>query len=577
MNSAFPPSAVTAPLDDPFYYLVNFRFVLEWVAERHGDLLNETERDFIIGFAVLPRPTQALLVRMVMRKGEHFRQAKLAYAEIGDTSAALASLVEAGWVDPDPVLSLEVLFRQLRLKELRNALAGESAAAGLTSTAGKAQLHEALSPRLTEPRRLTDWWPSAADRIVRLTVMATCDRLRLMFFGNLRQDWSEFVLAELGLQRFERVPFASSSRVFQHRHEVDAYLAMHRLRERLEEGEASVSLHAELPDIPPDNAWLYGRRNRLLYQLGREAERAGQLDAAVALYAEAGHGETGEREARIRHLRLLERCGEHARAHTLAERALGTIADGSGDDAEAQALERLLPRLRRRLGRPALPRAVEPVTERWSLCLPSLGRDGTACCVELAVRDYLSRERAPVHYVENTLLTGLFGLLCWEAVFAPLPGAFFHPFHSGPADLYREDFVKRRRERFAACLGKLADGSYREAIRATWREKYGLVSPFVSWGVLNESLIDQALDGLPAEHLQLCFERLLSDLKANRAGLPDLIQFLPQAGGVAPRYRFIEVKGPGDRLQDNQRRWLAFFHRHAMPAVVCHVTWQAEP
>lgn len=577
MNSASPPSAVTASLDDPFYYLANFRFVLDWVAERHGDLLSETERDFLTGFTVLPRLSQALLVRMIMRKGEQFRLTKLAYAEIGDTAAALAPLVEAGWVDPDPRLSLEVLFRQLRLAELRDALAGDIAAAGLSGGASKAQLHEALSPRLTEPQQLADWWPSAADRIVRLTVMPSCDRVRLMFFGNLRQDWSEFVLAELGLQRFERVPFTPSSRAFQYRHEVDAYLALHRLRERLEEGEASASLHTELPDIPLDNAWLSGRRNRLLYRLGREAEWKGQTDAAVALYAEAGQGEIGEREARIRHLRLLERRGEYECAHTLAERALGRMADGLGDDAEAQALERMLPRLRRRLGRPAMPRVPEPVTERWTLCLPPPGRDVTASCVELAVRDHLSRERAPVHYVENTLLTGLFGLLCWEALFAPLPGAFFHPFHSGPADLYREDFVSRRRERFAACLGKLAAGSYREAIRATWRDKHGLANPFVHWGALDERLIDQALASLPAEHLRLCFERLLGDLKANRAGLPDLIQFLPQGDGAAPRYRFIEVKGPGDRLQDNQRRWLAFFHRHAMPAVVCHVTWQADP
>ena len=30
--------------------------------------------------------------------------------------------------------------------------------------------------------------------------------------------------------------------------------------------------------------------------------------------------------------------------------------------------------------------------------------------------------QAPVHYVENTLINGLFGLLCWPAIFAPLPG-----------------------------------------------------------------------------------------------------------------------------------------------------------
>ena len=45
------------------------------------------------------------------------------------------------------------------------------------------------------------------------------------------------------------------------------------------------------------------------------------------------------------------------------------------------------------------------------------------------------------------------------------------------------------------------------------------------------------------------------------------------------RYDMIEVKGPGDRLQDNQRRWLAFFHHHEMPVAVCYVRWadSAEP
>ncbi|MEP4523039.1 MAG: VRR-NUC domain-containing protein, partial [Alloalcanivorax venustensis] len=66
------------------------------------------------------------------------------------------------------------------------------------------------------------------------------------------------------------------------------------------------------------------------------------------------------------------------------------------------------------------------------------------------------------------------------------------------------------------------------------------------------------------------FERLLADIAANRAGLPDLIQFWP-----AQRcYRMVEVKGPGDRLQDNQRRWLEFFIARDLPVAVCQVAWQ---
>ena len=38
----------------------------------------------------------------------------------------------------------------------------------------------------------------------------------------------------------------------------------------------------------------------------------------------------------------------------------------------------------------------------------------------------------------------------------------------------------------------------------------------------------------------------------------------------------IEVKGPGDRLQDNQLRLLDFALSHAMPLAVCYVTWDGE-
>lgn len=568
MNSIPAAAAVTAPLDDPRYYLANFRFVLTWVAERHGDLLEAAEHGFLADFTALPEASQALLVRMVMRKGEHFRTSRLRYPEIGDTEAALAPLVGAGLVEAAPVLGLAELFRQLLLPELRRALAGEIAAAGLPAATGKAALLEALSPRLTEALPLAGWWPEAPDRVVRLAVMATCDRLRLMFFGNLRQDWAEFVLTELGLQRFERVAITPDSRAFRRRAEVDAYLALHRLRERLEAGEEVSVLQAELPVPLADNAWLAVRHRRLCVALGRQAEREGRGEPALALYAQAGWpeaGQVGSVEARIRHLRLLERRGAHAAALSLAE----SLVDTPASEEEAQALGRLVPRLRRRLGLAPRTFLREPAPRQWTLTLPP----GP---VEAAVRDHLHDDAAPVHYVENTLFTGLFGLLCWEALFAPLPGAFFHPFHHGPADLYREDFVARRRARFDACLARLDDGDYREAIRATWREKHGLANPFVYWGVLDEELLERALACLPAVQLRACFERLLGDLKANRAGLPDLIQFLPEAPEGEPRYRLIEVKGPGDRLQDNQRRWLAFFHARGMPAAVCHVRWAVD-
>ncbi|MGP9664762.1 VRR-NUC domain-containing protein [Halomonas sp. AOP22-C1-8] len=558
MNSASATS-VTASLDDPFYYLTNFRFVLGWVGERHADLLDTDELTFISRFDTLPRSSQALLTRMVMRKGELFRLYKLNYPEIGDTADALAPLASLGWVDTAPALSVNELFHQLRLAELRSALATPIRDAGLPASAGKAVLQATLTPQLTEIKPLTEWWPKASDSIVRLNVMDVCDRLRLMFFGNLRQDWAEFVLTELGLQRFENVPFTAASRAFQKREEVSAYFVLHRLRQRLEEGESLEHLQRELPPKPA-NAWLATRHARVLLQMGREAERSGQTEQAVLLYAQADSS-----EARVRQLRVLERLGRYQEAFELAMNAQQLTPN----ETEAQALARLLPRLRKKLKMEAQPPVHEPVYTRWELTLPGPQP------VERAVGQHVGTPEAPVYYAENTLITGLFGLLCWPAIFAPLPGAFFHPFHSGPADLYREDFVARRRGLFDECLAQLEDGSYRQTIHTTWQQKYGLASPFVHWPLLDETLLALALECLPAAHLKACFGRLLQDIKANRAGLPDLIQFLPNAPPNEPRYRLIEVKGPGDRLQDNQRRWLAFFHQHRIPVAVCYVQWLA--
>ncbi len=60
---------------------------------------------------------------------------------------------------------------------------------------------------------------------------------------------------------------------------------------------------------------------------------------------------------------------------------------------------------------------------------------------------------------------------------------------------------------------------------------------------------------------------MLQDIASNCAGYPDLIQFWPQE----KRYRMIEVKGTGDRLQDNQIRWLEYCAAHDMPVQVCYV------
>ncbi|MBT2372878.1 VRR-NUC domain-containing protein [Pseudomonas fluorescens] len=543
-------------LENPFYYLHNFRQVLDWLGQRYADLLGPDEKHFIQQFDRLPQASQALLVRMVMRKGVHFRLSKLNYDEIGPTQDAVVPLLELGWVDEHGLLSFEELFALLQKGEVLTAFKP-----WIDQPKGKKTdwLPE-LTAQFAESRSFQQWCPEVEDSLYSLAVMDLCDRLRLMFFGNLYQDWSEFVLADLGIYTYEKVEFCAESRGLRSRDDIQGVLFLHQCQQAFEAGEALSTVLEQIATLDTDNPWLEKRRSKLLFQAGQHCERMAELTLAEGIYRGCDYP-----GARARLIRVLERQEDFPQALALACAAQQTPESA----AEQQHLLRVLPRLRRKLGEPAQPKPKAREIQRLDLELPF---PEPLISVEYSVQAHLSEHDAPVHYVENSLINSLFGLLCWPAIFAPLPGSFFHPFQRGPVDLHSEDFHQRRIELFSACLGELRDERYKTTIRQRYAEKWGIQSPFVFWSVLTDELLDQALDCLPAEHLRHWFERLLLDIRANRAGMPDLIQFWPEQ----KTYRMIEVKGPGDRLQDNQLRWLEFCGEHQMPVTVCYVRWAEQ-
>ena len=563
--TTFDPASVprTADLDNPLYYLENMETVVRWVLDHHGDLLTGSEFRVLETFLGLETEEKALLTRLVMRTGELFRADKLVYPELDSpVSEILPRLVSADWLEPEPLLDFDELFRLFTLAELRPVFADTLQELGHSRTLSKAAMKTVLSDQFSDARTLDQWFDTGEARVVCLRHMALFDRIRLMFFGNLRQTWSDFVLVELGYQSYEQVPFTAESRAFSHREEVDCYLAMQACRDQLDEGVPASEVWPQVPE-PVTNAWLASRRDRLLLELGRQAERQGDRDLALTAWAGSQH-----REARLKQLRLLERMKRFEEAWQIA----GLWQTEELSDAERQGLDRILKRLAPKVGEPRpAPVTTQPINE-WQVSLPR----PAVGAVEWAAAEHLNRPEAPVAYVENTLINGLFGLLCWQTIFAPVPGAFFHPFHVGPADLTREDFVSRRQASFEQCFGLLADGRYRDRILENYRTKQGTTNPFVIWPVLTEELLGLALDCLPPEDLERLFRRLLLNIREHRSGFPDLIRFLPNATETGKRYEMIEVKGPGDRLQDHQIRWLEFFAGEGITASVCYVRWQGN-
>jgi hypothetical protein len=542
--------------DNPYYYLKNFDTVLAWVHERSFDLLNQSEINFIESFSTLTTESKALFVRMIMRKGSLFRASKLNYEEIGSPQEAVKCLIDLGWIENDPLINLEQLFALLTKKEVVHVFELSRDQAVVKKT----ELLDVIQAAAQEPRRFSSWYSASNDTVYKVRLTHVCDRIRLMFFGNLHQDWSEFILSDLGVFKYEKVTFLPTSRAFHSRQDVDDYLHLHDCRERFYKEEALEDIEQDIYAVACNNSWLQRRRDKLLFQMAQRCEQLQDWAGALRIYKQSSYP-----GARIRIIRILERNAQLASAIELAEVAEVTPES----ETELQHLSRIMPRLRRKLGQPVPLCAVRLQVPRIDLKLP---RPDVSYSIEALVRQYVEQTslNAPVHYVENSLVNSLFGLLCWDAIFIAIPGAFFHPFHTGPTDLQSADFYNRRSIHFKTCLSQLDSEQYKQTIKENFKQKTGIQSPFVAWQLLTDTLLEQALACLPAIHLLKWFERILLDIQSNRAGFPDLIQFWPHEG----RYQMTEVKGPGDRLQDNQIRWLDYCMTHNMPVAVCYVQWE---
>jgi len=535
------------------YYLANFQTVLAFVAARYSDILSADEQAFIRQFHALTADARALLVRLIMRTRNLFAADALRYDEIADLSAAIADLHTVGFVEQDATLTLD----ELLLICSKSDLLAAPASAGLSPRLSKAGIKDAWEHLRDAPRTLADWLGDDHRQAVRLCVRPMADTCRLLFFGNLYQDWSEFVITDLGHLRYESVAIADSARGFAHRADLDTCLQLHQVRTRLDAGEAVAELYQGLPVVSDQHsATVASRLEKLRFQLGQAAERSKDWPLAQSIYVSCGY-----KGARHRLLRVHEQLGDWPAAYALAM----AIVDDPASEEELHATSRALPRLARKLRQP-----VPELPARRSAPVAALHLAETPeICVEVSVAQALTDSQQQAHYVENTLFSSLFGLVFWEAIFAPVPGAFFNPFQAGPVDLFHPEFASRRGAGFAAGFATLASDDLADQLVARWRAKFGLQNHFVFWGSVDEALIRNAIRFIPRQSLDVIFTRMLADLKNHRSGFPDLIVF----DAAAQHYELIEVKAPNDRVQDNQARWMDYFLRHDIPCRVVHVSW----
>ena len=144
------------------------------------------------------------------------------------------------------------------------------------------------------------------------------------------------------------------------RADVHGFLFLHHCQQAFESGEALADVLSRVATLSTDNPWLEKRRAKLLFQAGQYCERCADLDLAEQIYRACAYP-----GARSRLIRVLERQEEYAQALALANAA----HQAPESAAEQQHLLRVLPRLRRKLGEPAMPKAKPRAVTRLDLAL----------------------------------------------------------------------------------------------------------------------------------------------------------------------------------------------------------------
>ena len=548
------------------YYVANFETLAGFVVETYSDLLSSDELSWNQRVASLSDGARRLYIRLLMRRGSIYRVSRLNYEEISDIAQAADELAACalGSMQPPETLKLALkvftkaeLVQLLELDECRNLarvplidyiLSGEEQS--------KAKYLESLC---------------RADSWLRIAGHQHWALMQLCFFGNLYQDSSEFVLRDLGTVQYEQYPLEQHARAFSSRAQIDAHLryfeceALFGCLDR-RDTEALMGLAAALPQTQvqtqnqtqTDDFHLVRRVDRLRNHIARQLERLGQPQEALELYSLSTHPPARERRVRV-HLSL----GQWA----LANKVLQQMQYQPFNESEATTTSSLLVQCQKLQGlRPGARRVFKPATSTVVL-------RNTEGRVEELARTFYARQ-GPCFHAENALVNGVLGLFIWDILFHPVPGVFFNPFQSAPSDFYHAQFCQRRASLLAPRFEQLTDAAQlKERVLPAFTKHYGKLNPLVRWHRLSTELLNLAIERIPTAHWQALFARVLSDTRENTTGLPDLVLFA-QAGG----YEFIEIKGPGDTLQANQRRWMQYFDQQGISYRLVRVRYRvSEP
>lgn len=551
----------------PYYYLDNFRYVLDFVKRLYGGLLNETEQDFVRRFEGLTFEGQCLYVRFSNRKGEFFRINKLVYAEITDLPAAVGELLTAGFIerlsahhaplgaDALGVFTKPELLDLLPLEPEEMRLLGKEKKEGVIQYALSQLDFGAMANRLT-----------ARETVVKLNFGAEDMMVKYLFFGNRGGSMTEFVVRDLGIFTFEPQDDSKMTARFRTRKEVEDKLLISLTNEEFYERKQTDTPAEELynwflnwNETRPDLADIaQPGYQKLVCRVGAYLERQKLPEQALTVYELADHV-----PARERRVRLLFKNGSVEEALALCDEIAEAPFNADERYFARDFREKILSIGEKKRPRKATTRFL---SDAESLNIPAAYRHH----VEAGVINYFLEQGHDAAFTENYPWRGLFGLVFWDVIYDSSVSAIHNPLQRAPSDFYLPDFYRRREDLFKKRLAELTTkDAWKRHIGRTFNAKHGISNVLVDWSDELLTLTYRIVELLDVEQLRLILLEMARNVREHTRGFPDLLVW--NDAGV---YDFVEVKSPTDHLGPQQLHWLEFFQTIGVRGKVVRVIWE---
>ncbi|KAH9649855.1 Fanconi-associated nuclease 1-like [Citrus sinensis] len=602
-------------------YQCNFNLLIQEVLGNSRHLFKADEIDFLESFSMLSGDSQRLFVRLYMRKGPWFRLSNISYPEVSNSREAVRELIDNGYIRSSEDTNelhdaIKDICNLLTVSELReiSCVLPKNCHRGSRKQKVIASLlcfyEDGICPFL--PKMILD----RTGLCIRVSSKAEhlIWRAERLFFLNGEQDLSAFLLVDLGIVKYPTYNCIIAEQIFSGLCDLLAYEEAIELAQIMDQSldennielvlrcimiaesrmsssscKAVQSITSELANtfhLCFSASWVYSK----VVLLGISfLEREQRFNDAINLLRRLLSCFTCDSRRGYWTLRLsidLEHMGCPSESLSVAE---GGLLDSWVRAGSRVALQRRVLRLGKPPRRWKIPSFSESIKRKITeihvqgrplnceIGMKSwfYGEDGEKCGVEQLALQYYAREGGGWHgvHTESGIWLTIFGLLMWDILFSDVLDVFRSRFQNAPLDLATDSFYIVRKNLIESQLQKIYDGMAEEILITSWESHVGTVCRGVNWDRHSLSELRAAVTCIGGPCLAHLCRHLAQDYGSWSSGMPDLLiwRFHNEYRGEA---KLVEVKGPRDRLSEQQRAWLLLLMDCGFKVEVCKVSAQ---